>query len=258
MFWISVDNRGLPVRGSRGIQENLAKVNQMTERPTLAYWFAKEPKLPHGDNRPVVIGKTLTIKGPLKLCENALHWSIDPFDALVYATGNLLYQVRPEGAFIIEGDKGGSRGRTALAVRDATDMLRRFAREQALSVAHLWDMPPIVREYLETGDETKRAAASSTASSTAGAGAYASAYAADAAADAAAAAYAAADAAANASANAAHAACAADAAAAYAADAAADAAAYVAYAADAAAYVAAYVAAARKRFNEMVTELFAA
>ena len=24
---------------------------------------------------------------------------------------------------------------------------------------HLWDAPPVVREYLETGDETKRAAA---------------------------------------------------------------------------------------------------
>ena len=29
----------------------------------------------------------------------------------------------------------------------------------ALTVAHLWDMPVIVREYLETQDESKRAAA---------------------------------------------------------------------------------------------------
>ena len=33
------------------------------------------------------------------------------------------------------------------------------ACQQALSVAHLWNMPRIVREYLETQDESKRAAA---------------------------------------------------------------------------------------------------
>ena len=30
------------------------------------------------------------------------------------------------------------------------------AADQALSVAHLWDMPDIVREYLTTLDESKR------------------------------------------------------------------------------------------------------
>ena len=37
--------------------------------------------------------------------------------------------------------------------------MRRFAADQALSVAHLWDMPQIVREYLTTLDESKRNAA---------------------------------------------------------------------------------------------------
>ena len=47
-----------------------------------------------------------------------------------------------------------------LRASDATEFeMRRFARLAALDVAHLWDMPAIVREYLETGDETKRAAA---------------------------------------------------------------------------------------------------
>ena len=37
--------------------------------------------------------------------------------------------------------------------------MRAFACWCALTVAHLWDMPVIVREYLETQDESKRAAA---------------------------------------------------------------------------------------------------
>jgi hypothetical protein len=37
--------------------------------------------------------------------------------------------------------------------------MRLFARRVALDVIHLWDAPPIVKEYLETGDESKRAAA---------------------------------------------------------------------------------------------------
>jgi hypothetical protein len=38
-------------------------------------------------------------------------------------------------------------------------VLDEFARWCALSVAHLWDMPDVVRRFLETGDESIRAAA---------------------------------------------------------------------------------------------------
>ena len=51
-----------------------------------------------------------------------------------------------------------SRRRT-VAMVECDDVLRLFAREAALSVAHLWTMPPIVREYLETGNEEIGAAA---------------------------------------------------------------------------------------------------
>lgn len=40
-----------------------------------------------------------------------------------------------------------------------SETLNLFARKCALSVAHLWEMPDIVRQYLETGDETLRDAA---------------------------------------------------------------------------------------------------
>ena len=45
------------------------------------------------------------------------------------------------------------------AVNGHEKEIRRFARECALDVIHLWDAPPIVKKYLETGDEKLRAAA---------------------------------------------------------------------------------------------------
>ena len=32
------------------------------QKPVLAWWFCAEPKLPHGDGRPVVVGETLTVE----------------------------------------------------------------------------------------------------------------------------------------------------------------------------------------------------
>jgi hypothetical protein len=85
-----------------------------------------------------------------------------PFDALRYAPGPLLHRVELGGDMKSHGDPvdkcAGSR-RKILATIDATNLLRTFARRCALDVIHLWDAPQIVREYLETGDETKRAAA---------------------------------------------------------------------------------------------------
>ena len=124
-----------------------------------AWWFAASDKLPHGDGRKVVIGKTHRLRGEIVLCEHALHAARDPFDALQYAPGSLLYKVRCGGTIYEDDDKLGCSARTYLDMRDATDMLRAFARGEALTVAHLWDMPDIVRQYLETGDESTRAAA---------------------------------------------------------------------------------------------------
>ena len=42
---------------------------------------------------------------------------------------------------------------------DATEVLRAFARKEALGVAHLWEAPPEVKRYLRTGDEKLRLAA---------------------------------------------------------------------------------------------------
>src|SRR5579859_4275309 len=133
-------------------------------QPREGWWFSDDSGvLPHGDGRPIVIGQKLSIKGKLVICRNALHGSFDPFDALQYAPGGILHRVLFSGARIEESNKVGSRSRTVLASRDATIMLRRYACDEALLVAHLWDMPPIVREYLETCNEAKRGAASDAA-----------------------------------------------------------------------------------------------
>ena len=53
--------------------------------------------------------------------------------------------------------------KSALWCYDATPVYRAFAREEALRVAHLWDAPPIVLQYLRTGDESIRVAAEAAA-----------------------------------------------------------------------------------------------
>ena len=247
----------------------------MKTLPRVGYWFSDSSGvLPHGDGRPIVIGQKLSIKGKLVICRNALHGSFHPFDALQYAPGPILHRVLFSSARVEYSDKVGSRSRTVLASVDATAMLRQFARTQALSVIHLWEAPTIVREYLETGDETKRDAATAAATAAAWAAAATAAAAARAAAARAAAAaardaaaWAAAREAAAAAATAAReaaawaaareAAWAAAAAAAAARDAAAWAAATAAGDAATAARDAAAWAAARKQFNDLVQELFA-
>ena len=105
------------------------------------------------------IGHTLRMDGDPVMCERGFHWSLRPSEALRYAPGPLLHRVRYSGKFLLGNDKGVSTERTILAAFDATYLMRRFAADQALSVAHLWDMPVIVREYLTDLDKEKRVAA---------------------------------------------------------------------------------------------------
>ena len=126
-----------------------------------AYWFFGDTLR---DGRPVPPdGKWLEHTGPLKLRESGLHASKHPFDALKYAPGPNLALVEAEGHIVHGHDKLCASRRRVIARFDASELLRTFARKQALSVVHLWDAPQIVREYLETGNESKRSAAESAA-----------------------------------------------------------------------------------------------
>ena len=112
------------------------------------------------DGRPIPPdGEWLEHVGPLKLCSSGLHASKHTFDALQYAPGATVCLVEVDGDIIEDDDKLVASKRKIIARRNATDMLRAFARAQALSVIHLWCIPQVVREYLETGDESIRVAA---------------------------------------------------------------------------------------------------
>jgi len=112
------------------------------------------------DGRPIpAVGEWLNHEGQIEMCVSGLHASAHPFDALKYAPGNLLHKVILKDIVEKQDDKVVARSRKIVATIDATELLRRFARQQALSVVHLWDAPPVVKEYLETGNEELRAAA---------------------------------------------------------------------------------------------------
>ena len=119
------------------------------------------------DGRPISpFGEWLEHTGAVIPCESGLHASVHPLDALQYAPGATLDIVDLEGDLTPHGapvDKYAGIRRKRVASIDTTDLCRAFARQQALSVAHLWDMPQVVREYLETGNESKRGAAGAAA-----------------------------------------------------------------------------------------------
>jgi hypothetical protein len=112
------------------------------------------------DGRPVpAIGETLVHTGSIIWCKSGLYASRDVFDALKYAPGAMLHRVLCEEIEREDTDKLVCRCRTIIASIDATDLLRSFARACALDVIHLWDAPGVVRQYLETADESLRVAA---------------------------------------------------------------------------------------------------
>jgi hypothetical protein len=136
-------------------------------------WHFVGDKLRDGSPIPAD-GEWLEYKGELRMCESGLHWSRQPFDALHYAPGETLCLVEV-GGDVVEPktgehtDKGISTKRKIIARMDATELLRYFARMQALSVIHLnEDLPEVVCDYLMTGDESLRAAARAAAWAAAG------------------------------------------------------------------------------------------
>ena len=130
---------------------------------TFAWHFLYEGhKLRDGRDAPAD-GVWLEHDGDVVICESGLHASRRPADALSYAPGPILCLVECDGIAEEHGDKLVCRRRKIVARMDATDMLRYYARMQALSVVHLWDPPQIVLDYLMTGDSSLKDAARATA-----------------------------------------------------------------------------------------------
>ena len=126
-----------------------------------AWWFSAGYTLPHGDGRPVCLGITHKMEGPIIPCKRGFHGSIYIMDALKYAPGPILWRVELGGKIVPhEKDKLAASERTYLAGGiNTTETLREFACLCALDVIHLWDAPEIVIQYLKTRDESLRGAA---------------------------------------------------------------------------------------------------
>jgi len=106
------------------------------------------------------------------LCKRGYHGSAHPIDALRYAPGSLLTYCEYRGAVVTGDDKFCASERRIICRMDADEMLRYFARMQALSVVHLWDAPDVVLDYLATGAADLRAAAGAAAGDAAWAAAW--------------------------------------------------------------------------------------
>ena len=131
------------------------------------YYFATEERcFQYGDGRKIIVGKSHSVKDTPELCAHGLHASPTILQALQYAPGPVLYAVEVTRHIDTQADKFcGQRRKYLRGGYNISSVLRKFARDCALSVAHLWEMPNVVREFLTTGDETLRYAARSAAES---------------------------------------------------------------------------------------------
>ena len=131
----------------------------MENRIKAWHFLPKDRHIRWGTKEEVKVGQTLKVNGPVKLCTWGLHASIKPINALSYAPGPIACLVELSGEIKEDTDKLVATERTCLAMTDATDLLRNFARASALSVLHLWGAPDIVISYLITGNKELRNAA---------------------------------------------------------------------------------------------------
>ena len=120
------------------------------------------PRLGYGDGREVKLKERLVCgERPVVLCEYGLHASPNLVDALKYVigTGFRVCRVELETMITFGDDKCVSHARTVLgwlSVADTERLLLEWGRWVALQVADLWEMPALVRLYLETGNERLR------------------------------------------------------------------------------------------------------
>ena len=122
------------------------------------YFHFTSDKLRNGSPIPPV-GEWLVFPGKPIICEQGLHASEHPFDALQYAPGNNLHIVELRGITDKHLDKVVAKERKIVTSIDAEDLLYRCSRKFALDVIHLWNPPQIVLDYLKTGNKSIRKAA---------------------------------------------------------------------------------------------------
>ena len=143
--------------GAEGFVHGAARQGDYAMKKILAWHFTGN-KLRDGRAIPKA-GRVLVFDGNPIICEQGLHASREPFDALQFAPGHMLHMVECWGEVQEQSDKLVCTHRKIIKSMDATDLLWYFSRMQAVSVVHLWDAPDVVLDYLMTGDKSLRYAA---------------------------------------------------------------------------------------------------
>ena len=136
----------------------------------LAWHFLYEGDKMRCGNVAPADGEWLVFDGEPELCARGLHASIRPFDALQYAPGPILCLVECDDIREQSNDKLVCTRRRIITRMDASEMLRYYARMealQALQYAPSLKMDDVVYDWLMTGDESIRSAAWSAAESAA-------------------------------------------------------------------------------------------
>ena len=161
-------------------------------KPVLAWHWAKALRTQYS-NEPIVAGQTLTATGPLSLCNNGMHASLCPLDALQYAPGAMLCRVELSGDVLTGNDKLCARSRKVLWIANADHMLHEFAclcaeralkrakvedarSWRAIEVKRLWLAGKATDAELAAASAAASAAAYAAASAAASAAAYAAAW----------------------------------------------------------------------------------
>lgn len=99
----------------------------------------------------------LPVNEAITRCGSEFDWSVRVIEALNYNPGNILCRIEM-GSPAIEQD-GGKLVFTSWTIlwrMNVKSILSAFARHCALDVGYMWEMPAVVREYLETGNEKLR------------------------------------------------------------------------------------------------------
>lgn len=98
------------------------------EKGVLAWHFCTEGrKLGYGDEREIRVGETLTVEGPVMLCDHGLHGSVKLLNALSYAPGCTVERVRIGGEVVHGDGKLVGTERTCLGIGDVRKELVVFA-----------------------------------------------------------------------------------------------------------------------------------
>ena len=91
------------------------------------HFLADDRRLQYGERVLIEAGSVSEAIGRLKLCDNGLHASLKPLDALGFAPGAMIERVLLEGEILHGDDKLCARQRTCLWIGDATNLLHEYA-----------------------------------------------------------------------------------------------------------------------------------